>query len=366
MKTVLLSTIILCIGFVANAQSIIPLDTNHWDIAAREHRLETYQGQEAIFIKQGFAVLKDETFLNGTIEYDVFLTETQSFPGVRFRITSRGNMESFFMRPHLSGKPDANQAAPVINGITAWQLYFGPSYSFAYEYKFDGWTHVKVVINDNKGQVYLDHAEKPHLSFYLKNKPQEGEIGIGGSAAPAHYANFKIDKSNTEIIDFKVAEREPLKNIIPEWEISDMFEEKLLDDPTALQPVIDARTWNKKVRVEEGTAANISREVMLYNGEPGNTVFAKLTIESDKDQVKLFEFGYSDRVVAILNGKAIYKGTNKWRSRDYRYLGTVGLFDAVYLNLKKGKNTLLFAVSEEFGGWLITGRFNNQQGITIK
>ena len=74
--------------------------------------------------------------------------------------------------------------------------------------------------------------------------------------------------------------------------------------------------------------------------------------------MKKFEFGYSDRVVAILNGKPIYWGTNQWRSRDYRYLGTVGLFDAIYLDLKKGKNTLLMAVSEDFGDWLITGRLN--------
>ena len=93
--------------------------------------------------------------------------------------------------------------------------------------------------------------------------------------------------------------------------------------------------------MDENTAANISREVNLYDGAPGNTVFTKITIRSEKDQIKLFEFGYSDRVVAILNGRSIYKGTNKWRSRDYRYLGIIGLFDAIYLDLKKGDNILL-------------------------
>ncbi|MEP3390293.1 MAG: hypothetical protein ABJO02_19025, partial [Reichenbachiella sp.] len=110
----------------------------------------------------------------------------------------------------------------------------------------------------------------------------------------------------------------------------------------------------------------ISRVQNLYNGKPGETVFAKVTIQSDKDQLKYFEFGYSDRVVTILNGKPIYKGTNFWRSRDYRYLGTIGLFDGVYLDLKKGKNTLLLAVSESFGGWLVTGRIMDMGGIKIK
>ena len=63
--------------------------------------------------------------------------------------------------------------------------------------------------------------------------------------------------------------------------------------------------------------------------------------------------------------EAIYKGDNGWRTRDYRYLGTIGLFDGIFLNLKKGENTLLMAVSESFGGWLITGKFDNDTGINI-
>ena len=91
-----------------------------------------------------------------------------------------------------------------------------------------------------------------------------------------------------------------------------------------------------------------------------------MTINSEKDQTKFFDFGYSDRVVVILNGKPIYKGTNKWRTRDYRYLGTIGLFDGVYLDLKKGKNELLLAVSEDFGGWLVTGKFREDKGLKIE
>jgi hypothetical protein len=105
--------------------------------------------------------------------------------------------------------------------------------------------------------------------------------------------------------------------------------------------------------------------VVRYDDTPGNTVFARITISSDTDATRLFEFGYSDRVVALLNEKPIYKGNNNYRSRDYRYLGTIGLFDAIYLDLKKGDNTLLMAVSEDFGGWLITGRFVDPKGIKI-
>jgi hypothetical protein len=357
--------IILFFGIQLQAQNHYPLDTLNWKIKAKSYVLENYKGKKAIYLHQGTATLKNTTFLNGTIEFDVYLTERQSFPGVYFRAFGR-NGESFFLRPHLSGKPDANQAAPYVNGITPWQLYFGPSYSFAYNYNFSGWTHIKVVVNNDKAQVFLDYSEKPNLSWTLKQPVRRGQILIGGSFAPMHYANFSIDTTKTELKDFKEIKREPLKDIIKEWQVSDKFEEKLLDNPRNIKSIITSRKWLGKISVEEGTAANISRKVVLYDGKPGNTVLAKVEINSNKKQLKYLEFGYSDRVVVILNGKPIYRGTNKWRTRDYRYLGTVGLFDGIYLNLKKGKNTLLLAVSEDFGGWLVTGKIKDKKGITIK
>ncbi len=364
----LLQIIILLIGLVTGlrAQTIIPIDTNHWNIQAQSYVLENYKGSAAIYLQAGAITLKDTKFKNGTIEFDVYLKEEQAFPGLYFRADDEDNAEQFFLRPHLSGKPDANQAAPATKGITPWQLYFGPRYSFPYEYKYDDWTHVKVVVNDSRAQAYLDHSEKPNLSWNLFHPAKEGEIALrGGSRSGLHLANIIINKNESEIVDFNPISRDPIDGLVQEWEVSDMFEEKLLDDPSKLASIISERTWGRKIQVEEGVAANISRVQLLRDGSPGETVFAKIVIKSTKDQIKLFHFGYSDRVVAILNGKAIYRGNNGWRTRDYRYLGTVGLFDGIYLNLKKGDNTLLMAVSESFGGWLITGKFDDPKDVEV-
>ena len=363
--TLVMLVVLLQLANGSQAQEIIPLDTNNW-IFNGKSIIENYKGKRAVYNQGGSIKLKNQKFLNGTIEFDLFLKEAQMFPGVFFRANGNDG-EQFFVRPHLSGKPDANQAAPSINGITPWQLYFGPRYSFPYEYKYDDWTHVKVVVNDKEAQVYLDYAEEPNLSWNLFIEPQEGEIIIrGGGREAIHIADVKINKNEFTLKDFSPIERKPIDGLVQEWAISDMFEKTLLEDPANLSSAIENRTWGRKIQVEEGTAANIAREQLLYNGQPGETVFARITINSDKDQIKLFHFGYSDDVIAILNGKAIYKGTNKWRSRDYRYLGTVGLFDAIYLNLNKGENTLLMAVTENFGGWLITGKFDDESGLKIK
>ena len=346
------------------AAEIVPLNDKLWTIQAKSFVLENYHGNDAIYIHQGGATLKDVEFLNGTIEFDVYLTPRQSFPGVYFRQFDEQNDESFFLRPHLSGKPDANQAAPSINGLVAWQLYFGKNYSFTYDYNFDRWTHVKLLVNDTRAQVFLDYAQEPHLSWRLKHKPQAGKVSIGGSFAPIHYANFSIDHKKPKLVNFVEPSNQLIADIVPEWKISDKFEESQLDDLAKLKQLIDQRKWLGSVKAEETNAANISWVASRYQGE-GNTVFAKIEVNSKRVMTRIFDFGYSDRAVVLLNGQPIYRGNNKWRSRDYRYLGTVGLFDSVYLNLKKGKNELLIAVSEDFGGWGVTGKFRDNSKLNV-
>ena len=366
-KLIIIPTLILCLSKWSLGQ-IIPIDTTNWRISAQSYLLENFRGQDAIYLQGGSLTLKDTEFLNGVIEYDIFLKKEQAFPGIYFRSDfEKGTAEHFYFRPHLPGKPDANQAIPTIQNITAWQLYFGPRYSFPYEYKYDDWTHVKILVNGDKAQVFLDHSETPHLSWDLFLPAKAGGISLtGGNRSGMHLANVKVAHEAPEIKDFAPVERKPIDGLFPAWEISDMFEEKLLNDPDDVKQVLKDRTWQGKIQVDEGTAANISKIQNLRDGTPGNTVFARVIIESDRDQIKLLEFGYSDRVVAILNGRSIYRGNNGYRSRDYRYLGTVGLFDGIYLDLKRGRNELVLAVSENFGGWLVTGRIQDTQGITVR
>ncbi|MCH9648645.1 MAG: hypothetical protein K0U98_10425 [Deltaproteobacteria bacterium] len=366
-----LATCILAVTICTSVKAgeVIPFDPELWEIRAKAHVLEHYRGRDAIYIHQGTASLKGVAFTNGTIEFDVFLTERQAFPGVYFRQVEGGNQESFFLRPHLSGKPDANQAAPSINGLVPWQLYFGETYSFPYDYNYEDWTHVKVVVNGSRAQVYLDYAEKPNLSWNLKHPPRAGGVSIGGGFAPMHYAGFTIDEKAVELVDFAVEEPEPVPGLIQEWSISGQFDETELEALASLEKLISRQRFEHTISVEENNAANISWVAARRSADGkrlGNTVFARLTIDSKATQTKIFDFGYSDRVVVILNGRPLYRGNNKWRSRDYRYLGTIGLFDAVYLDLRKGENTLLLAVSEDFGGWGVTGRFRDPAGVDVR
>jgi hypothetical protein len=78
--------------------------------------------------------------------------------------------------------------------------------------------------------------------------------------------------------------------------------------------------------------------------------------------VKKFSFGFSDRARLYFNNKLLYAGEDNFLSRDYRFLGTMGYYDAVYLDLKKGRNEVWIAVSENEGGWGVMGMLEELDG----
>ncbi len=366
MKKEILTLLLIAAFGLAKAQTI-PLDTSNWKIDAKAYILENYKGKDAIYLQSGSITLKDVSFLNGTIEYDIYLKDERGFPGVYFRTQENGDAEQFYIRPHQSGNPDANQAIPTTKNITPWQLYHGPRYSFPFEYTYDAWMHVKIKVNGDQAQVFFDWSETPNLSWNTFNDPQPGSVILtGGNGHGLHLADIKITTAAPRITSFNPVEGAPIDGVVSQWSVSDKFSEELLAEGADLDAAVRERKWVGEIEVEEGIAANISRIHNRFDGSGSNTALARITINAKSDVVKLFEFGYSDRVVVFLNGKPIYRGNNRFMSRDYRYLGTIGLFDAVYLDLKKGENELIMAVSEDFGGWLVTGKLKDEDGIKIK
>ena len=144
--------------------------------------------------------------------------------------------------------------------------------------------------------------------------------------------------------------------------VSDTFSEQDLEDATTLTSTMkEDRSW-KMLKAEATGITNLARVATLTDEE--NTVFARIDLNVDQAGVKKFTFGYSDRARVYLNGQLLYSGDNGYRTRDYRYLGTIGHFDHVYLPLNAGNNELWVAVSESFGGWGIQATFEDTEGIS--
>lgn len=366
--------LVLFIGNFVSAQQSIPFDDKRWHIQSRGHVIEFFQGYQSIYLQGGEAELKNEKFLNGIIEFDIWLSHRTSFSGFFFRRTSPGNHEDIYFRSHQSGNPDAFQYTPVFNNNPAWQLYHDQydavndgfiswrprgktmGYNGVIKFPFNRWMHVKLVVNGSQAELYLDRNEQP-VAFIsqLGRTPEAGSVGIESSQSPAWFANFTV----THLAAPELKTKEPVTIATPpgtisSWQVSNAFRENDVRDLQQLDNrFLNRFTW-KTYNAESTGLVNLSRVSRVSDST--NTVLVKFTINADKDQLKKLEIGYSDRVRVYCNGQILYSGSANFRTRDYRYLGTIGYFDAVYLPLKKGENTIMLAVSETFGGWGVMGK----------
>jgi hypothetical protein len=347
------------------SQVLVPMTASAWNVKSEGFRFEDYLGEKSIYLPDGFAHLDGVNFHNGIIEFDIAFPVSRGFPGVYFRMQDEQNAEDFYVRPHQSGNPDANQYTPVFNGLAGWQLYYGEGHGAPVEYKYDEWNHVKLVVKGTVGEVFINDMEQPLFQFSeLKHGDISGGLALKGSAQ-AHFANFTyaLIENPTLILPIKELP-EAEERVVQKFQISNAVK----DSDVIAKPAIELNnfkdlTWNELMAEYTGTI-NIARVATREKGK--NTALVRFIIHSEKEQVKRLEFGYSDIAQVFVNGRAVYLGNNSYMSRDYRYLGTIGYFDAVFLNLKRGDNEIVFSVTEAFGGWGMKAQMEDLEGITIK
>ena len=362
-KSLLVVACCLMVFSIAKGQDVIPFDSDQWALDG-DYKLEDYKGAQALLLSPGAsAVLPGISMKDGIIEYDVAFGENRGFIFMQFRRQDNGNYEEFYFRPHQSGNPDAMQYTPVYNGINGWQLYTGDNHSIAYRYKDNEWMHIKMVLKDSRMELFIDNMNIPVLDvFDLKREPAGGSIAFISAMTEARIANVTL--SQPQNITFVSKERE-LPSLEPEvvasWEVSTTFNPNVLGTQLG-KDLADELTW-KTLPVEYSGIANLAQ--VGVRGDETNAVFARFTVNSSSNQVKQLLFGYSDLARVYVNGKAVYEGQNIFRSRDYRYLGTVGYFDSVFIDLKRGDNEIVFAVTENFGGWGVKARFADLDKISF-
>jgi len=367
MKTPLIIIFYVLAGAQALAQEAVKISMNAdtWNVESKDFKFEEYLGEKSIYLPDGFAYLNDVEFHNGIIEFDIAFPAGRGFPGIYFRIQDELNAEDFYVRPHQSGNPDANQYTPVFNGLAGWQLYHGDGYGAPVQYKYNDWNHVKLVVKGAVGEVYINDMSKPLYRIHeLKHGDVKGPIALKGSAK-AHFANVKIrlDESPELVLPAKeLTELEP--SVIKSYQVSNVLRDEVIMAKTELpESVIDNVSW-ETMQVDNSGTINIARVVKPEQG--ASTTLVKVAVMSDEEQVKRLEFGYSDIVQVFVNGITLYLGNNTFRTRDYRYLGTIGYFDAVFVPLQKGENEIVFSLTESFGGWGMKARFEDLKGITLK
>jgi sugar lactone lactonase YvrE len=308
----------------------------------------------------GSAYLPDIAFVNGIIEYDLAVDGSRGYPGITFRTTSQQAYENFYVRPHASGLSDALQYTPVFGGVAGWQLYSGDGFTAAAEIPRNEWIHLKLEIKGKQARLFINDGQQPALVIHdLKHDVAPGPVGIRSTRNPAAcFANFRVTKTDDLVFD-PPPQPVPPRGLITEWELSQPLDALAVPREAYPEPEFWQQIVWQKVATEPNGLLDIARHVRRSLNGQADVVFARILLEAEQDEVRLFSFGFSDMANIFLNGQLLYSGNNAHRSRAENFAGIINLQDTLHLPLRKGRNELLFQVIETFGGWGLMGQDNS-------
>jgi hypothetical protein len=344
----------------------IPPDSPRWQLEGQVKAAE-YQGRKCLFLDGGAAILKDFEMRDGVLDVDVATPANRGFFGFDFRIDSEGaNFEEVYLRQHKSGLPDAMQYTPVLNTGRNWQIYNGPGFTGAVDIPKNVWFHLRLEVTGAQAKFYVKDMDKPALVMNdLKSGVQKGQVALYGLTGATYFSNFEVRE--TPSVPWERHQPPMPAGTLAKWSLSPSYDALARNLELPLSPQErDTIKWQDVEAEPPGfVVINRYRESphprVTFQGDfskrlepqPGmKVVYARTSIDSDRDQVKKLYIGYSDDVSLFLNGKILYRGRSAQGFRDPGFLGIVNPEnDAVYLPLRKGNNELVLAVSELGGGW---------------
>ena len=344
----------------------IPADSPRWDLQG-EAKVTEYDGRKCLRLDGGAAVLKDFEMRDGVLDVDVSTSAKRGFVGFDFRIDKDGlNYEEIYFRQHESGLPDALQYTPILNTGRNWQIYNGPGFTGAADIPRNEWFHMRLAVAGAQAKLYLKDMDKPALVMDdLKSGTQKGQVALYDLTGETYFSNFEVRTTPDVPWQRHLPSMPP--GTLTQWRISPSYDALARNLEMPLPPAEIATIKWQDVEAEppgfvvlyryrEAPHPRVTFQTDFstrLQPQPGMKVlYARTTIDSDRDQTKRLEIGYSDDVSVFLNGQILYRGRSAQGFRDPRFLGIVNPEnDAVYLSLKKGKNELMLAVSELGGGW---------------
>lgn len=364
---IVLNAIAAQVAFTQQLQTFsVPPDSPRWLLEGKAETAE-FLGRKSIYLDGGGATLKDFEMRDGVIDVDVATPANRGFFGIQFRISVNDkNGEWVYLRQHKSGQPDAMQYTPVFNTGLNWQIYNGEGFTGAVDIPKNEWFHLRLEITGAQAKFFVKDMEKPALVMDdLKSGIEKGRIALACLIGATYFSNFEVRE--TPAAPWKRNLPPMPSGTLTDWKISPAFDAMARD---LEKPLSDAE--NKSIKWQD-VVAESPGFVVLYRyleaphlrvtfandfskrlePQPGTKiVYARTNIQSEREQVKKLEIGYSDEVSVFLNGKILYRGRSAQNFRDPGFLGIMNAEnDAVYIPLKKGSNELTLAVSELGGGW---------------
>ena len=348
----------------------IEFGSGRWNVLDPGGRVMPYLGRQSLYLERGIAMVPDANFADGTIDFDVAIHGNSGFAGVLFRGQSPDDYELIYLRTHRSRQWDALQYTPIFAGQEAWQLYTGDGYNGVAELPANRWVHVRVIVDGYSARVHLDGAAEPQLTVTdLKRPWTRGHIGLWGRSGAANFSNVRVSALNRAAPIRPPATFAP--GVIDRWSVSPSMDAAIV--PPDRLPDDRSLAW-EAVTAEASGILNIAQyrhkvaEVPRDSRQSSrDVVFVKTTLTSATAQRVRLSFGYSDDVTIFLNGRPLFSGRASFLERDGSFLGTLTFDDdAVFLDLNAGRNDLIFAVAETFGGWGLAAKLDPSANVKIE
>lgn len=374
MRTLVVATGLLCLATsVPLAQApTIELGSGRWTVLDPSGRLMPYLGRPSLYLERGIAIVPDANFSDGTIDVDVAIHGHAGFAGVVFRGQSPDDYELIYLRTHRSRHWDALQYTPIVGGQEAWQLYTGEGYNAGAELPANRWVHVRLIVEGYTARVFVDGTAEPQLTVTdLKRPWARGHVGLWGRAGAANFSNLRVSPRNRPAPTRQVPS--PAPGVITRWALSpsqdaavaspDRWPEIQIKESTAWEPVSAEPTGILNIAQYRRKGAAVPRDT---RESPRDVVFARTVLTSPSAQRVRLEFGYSDDVTVFLNGRPLFSGRAAFLRRDGSFLGSLTFDDAVFLDLSAGRNDLVFAVAETFGGWGLAARLDPSSSVALE
>ncbi|BFP42792.1 hypothetical protein FGF1_36370 [Flavobacteriaceae bacterium GF1] len=351
--------IALLIGISSFGQSTkgaVPMNIQNWELSERDTTVfETFDGRETVVLN-GEAILKNENFVNGTIELEIYANDNRSFAGIIFR-KQEDTMEEVLIRCHKSNQVDAMQYTPIFHKETNWQLY--REYQAKVAFKKKGWNKLKLAVVGHSATVFLNDKEVFSID-HLRTSNKDGEIGIFSLYAN-RFSNFRFSKSDSDYEGNTIpANKSTNPSMIRKWYLSEGF--PFQKEDFSLERAL--KLPDKEVNTESSGLLPISKYVRRKSAGrfENNREYAAIVsknIEVDKDTIRRFSFDFSDRVTVYLNMKPIFSGNNAFRAKGPQHTGHLDIdTNVLHLNLKEGNNTLHCLVIDKANGWGFMGKLD--------
>jgi hypothetical protein len=320
-----------------------------------------FLGRRAVFLPSGFLNVREASFRDGTIEFDMASKPASFFLGVGFRVESEANMEVIYLRPGASDTLEAVQYTPRLNGDAIWQLLNSTHEKASAHIPKNEWFHIKIVVQGRSCKLFMNGSKDPTLEVTnLRREPTKGGIALWALGGGGYFSNMSY---------LRDSDQKPVPNLpryrraglLSDWELSPAYDTSEVD--VDKYPTLVSQ-WEKvyaedpgfvlvnRYRTSPAMFPMPSRDEMLKGRVKGaKVVFARTDIRSAKTRERILKIGYSDDIVVYLNGKQIFSGKNALSYRNNAALGTFGLSDEAPVHLNPGVNELLVAVTEYNGGW---------------